>query len=88
MDAHKVSAFILRRRRFGRSRSGGMSGLRSISLLASLRLLGTVGEPINPESWMWYHRMIGKELRCPIVDTYWQMETGADHDWADSGGGI
>jgi acetyl-CoA synthetase len=44
--------------------------------LASLRLLGTVGEPINPESWMWYHRMIGKE-RCPIVDTYWQTETGA-----------
>jgi len=44
--------------------------------LASLRLLGTVGEPINPESWMWYHRMIGKE-RCPIVDTFWQTETGA-----------
>ena len=44
--------------------------------LASLRLLGTVGEPINPESWMWYHRMIGKE-RCPIVDTWWQTETGA-----------
>ena len=44
--------------------------------LGSLRLLGTVGEPINPESWMWYHREIGKE-RCPIVDTYWQTETGA-----------
>jgi acetyl-CoA synthetase len=44
--------------------------------LASLRLLGTVGEPINPETWMWYHRMIGKE-RCPIVDTWWQTETGA-----------
>jgi len=44
--------------------------------LASLRLLGTVGEPINPEAWMWYHRMIGKE-RCPIVDTWWQTETGA-----------
>jgi acetyl-CoA synthetase len=44
--------------------------------LASLRLLGTVGEPINPESWMWYHREIGKE-RCPIVDTWWQTETGA-----------
>lgn len=43
--------------------------------LASLRLLGTVGEPINPEAWMWYHRMIGKE-RCPIVDTWWQTETG------------
>ena len=44
--------------------------------LSSLRLLGTVGEPINPEAWMWYHRIIGKE-KCPIVDTWWQTETGA-----------
>jgi len=44
--------------------------------LSSLRLLGTVGEPINPEAWMWYHTIIGKE-RCPIVDTWWQTETGA-----------
>ena len=44
--------------------------------LSSLRLLGTVGEPINPEAWMWYHRIIGKE-RCPIVDTWWQTETGS-----------
>ena len=44
--------------------------------LASLRLLGSVGEPINPEAWMWYHSMIGKK-RCPIVDTWWQTETGA-----------
>ena len=44
--------------------------------LASLRLLGTVGEPINPQAWMWYHEVIGKE-RCPIVDTWWQTETGA-----------
>ncbi len=43
--------------------------------LSKLRLLGTVGEPINPEAWMWYHRVIGKE-RCPIVDTWWQTETG------------
>jgi acetyl-CoA synthetase len=43
--------------------------------LSSLRLLGTVGEPINPEAWMWYHRTIGGE-RCPIVDTMWQTETG------------
>ena len=43
--------------------------------LSSLKLLGTVGEPINPEAWMWYHKMIGKE-KCPIVDTYWQTETG------------
>lgn len=44
--------------------------------LSSLRLLGTVGEPINPEAWMWYHAVIGGE-RCPIVDTWWQTETGA-----------
>ena len=43
--------------------------------LSSLRLLGTVGEPINPEAWMWYHEVIGKR-RCPIVDTWWQTETG------------
>lgn len=42
----------------------------------SLRLLGTVGEPINPEAWEWYHRVVGEE-RCPIVDTWWQTETGA-----------
>ena len=44
--------------------------------LDSLRLLGSVGEPINPEAWMWYHTMIGKK-RCPIVDTWWQTETGS-----------
>jgi acetyl-CoA synthetase len=44
--------------------------------LSKLRLLGSVGEPINPEAWMWYHRVIGKG-RCPIVDTWWQTETGA-----------
>ena len=43
--------------------------------LSSLRLLGTVGEPINPEAWMWYHQVIGGK-RCPIVDTWWQTETG------------
>jgi acetyl-CoA synthetase len=44
--------------------------------LSTLRLLGSVGEPINPEAWMWYHQFIGGE-RCPIVDTWWQTETGA-----------
>ena len=43
--------------------------------LSSLKLLGTVGEPINPEAWLWYYKVIGRE-RCPIVDTYWQTETG------------
>ncbi len=45
--------------------------------LSAIRLLGTVGEPINPEAWMWYHKVIGAE-RCPIVDTWWQTETGAN----------
>ncbi len=44
--------------------------------LSSLRLLGTVGEPINPEAWLWYHRVIGQE-RLPIIDTWWQTETGS-----------
>ncbi|MBU0756517.1 MAG: acetate--CoA ligase [Nanoarchaeota archaeon] len=43
--------------------------------LSTLRLLGSVGEPINPEAWMWYHKTVGKE-KCPIVDTWWQTETG------------
>jgi acetyl-CoA synthetase len=43
--------------------------------ISSLRLLGTVGEPINPEAWMWYYRNVGQE-RCPIIDTFWQTETG------------
>lgn len=43
--------------------------------LSSLRILGSVGEPINPEAWIWYHKVIGKE-RCPIMDTWWQTETG------------
>ena len=49
--------------------------------LSSLRLLGTVGEPINPEAWMWYREYIGGG-RCPVVDTWWQTETGAHHDLA------
>ena len=44
--------------------------------MSSLRLLGSVGEPINPAAWEWYYKVIGKE-RCPIVDTWWQTETGA-----------
>ena len=49
---------------------------REHDLSARCALLGSVGEPINPEAWMWYHRVIGGE-RCPIVDTWWQTETGA-----------
>jgi acetyl-CoA synthetase len=43
--------------------------------LSKLRILGTVGEPINPEAWMWYYNHVGGE-RCPVVDTWWQTETG------------
>ena len=49
--------------------------------LSSLRLLGSVGEPINPEAWVWYWKVIGGE-RCPVVDTWWQTETGRHHDHA------
>jgi acetyl-CoA synthetase len=75
VDAHKVSIFYTAPTAIRAFTKWGDEWVEKYSL-ASLRLLGTVGEPINPESWMWYHRMIGKE-RCPIVDTYWQTETGA-----------
>ncbi|NYF81207.1 acetate--CoA ligase [Granulicella arctica] len=75
VDAHKVSVFYTAPTAIRAFTKWGNEWVDKYSL-ASLRLLGTVGEPINPESWMWYHREIGKE-RCPIVDTYWQTETGA-----------
>jgi acetyl-CoA synthetase len=52
--------------------------------LSTLRILGSVGEPINPEAWMWYYKNIGHE-KCPIVDTFWQTETGWSHDHAAAG---
>ncbi|MDP9039131.1 MAG: AMP-binding protein, partial [Acidobacteriota bacterium] len=75
VDAHKVSIFYTAPTAIRAFIKWGDSWVRKYSL-ASLRLLGTVGEPINPESWMWYRREIGKD-RCPIVDTWWQTETGA-----------
>ena len=54
----------------------GRRSSRSAFDLSSLRLLGSVGEPINPKAWLWYHKVIGGG-RCPIVDTWWQTETGA-----------
>jgi acetyl-CoA synthetase len=75
VDAHKVTVFYTAPTAIRAFTKWGDEWVEKYSL-ASLRLLGTVGEPINPESWMWYHRMIGKE-RCPIVDTYWQTDTGA-----------
>jgi acetyl-CoA synthetase len=75
VDDHKVTVFYTAPTAIRAFIKWGTECVRKHSL-ASLRLLGTVGEPINPEAWMWYHREIGKE-RCPIVDTWWQTETGA-----------
>ncbi len=75
VDAHKVSVFYTAPTAIRAFIKWGGQWVKNYKL-DSLRLLGTVGEPINPEAWMWFHREIGKE-RCPIVDTYWQTETGA-----------
>ena len=75
IDEHKVSVFYTAPTAIRAFIKWGSDWVSKYSL-ASLRLLGTVGEPINPEAWMWYYREIGKE-RCPIVDTWWQTETGA-----------
>jgi acetyl-CoA synthetase len=75
IDDHKVTVFYTAPTAIRAFIKWGDQYVQKHSI-ASLRLLGTVGEPINPESWMWYHREIGKE-RCPIVDTFWQTETGA-----------
>jgi acetyl-CoA synthetase len=75
IDDHKVTIFYTAPTAIRAFIKWGNDWVHKHSL-ASLRLLGTVGEPINPEAWMWYHREIGKE-RCPIVDTWWQTETGA-----------
>jgi acetyl-CoA synthetase len=75
IDAHKVTVFYTAPTAIRACiKWGDQYPLRHS--LASLRLLGTVGEPINPEAWIWYREMIGKG-RCPIVDTWWQTETGA-----------
>jgi len=75
IDEHKVTVFYTAPTAIRAFIKWGDEWVHKHSL-ASLRLLGTVGEPINPEAWMWYHREIGHE-RCPIVDTWWQTETGA-----------
>jgi acetyl-CoA synthetase len=75
VDDHKVTVFYTAPTAIRAFTKWGNEWVEKHSL-DSLRLLGTVGEPINPESWMWYYREIGKE-RCPIVDTWWQTETGA-----------
>ncbi len=75
VDDHKVSVFYTAPTAIRACIKWGNEWVHKHSL-STLRLLGTVGEPINPEAWMWYHREIGHE-KCPIVDTWWQTETGA-----------
>ena len=75
IDKHKVNTFYTAPTAIRALMRDGDEPVKKTSR-KSLRLLGTVGEPINPEAWLWYHRVVG-EGRCPIVDTYWQTETGA-----------
>jgi acetyl-CoA synthetase len=74
VDKHKVNIFYTAPTAI-RSLMGAGEGPVKQTSRASLRLLGSVGEPINPEAWEWYHRVVG-DGRCPIVDTWWQTETG------------
>ncbi|AKH68550.1 acetate--CoA ligase [Spongiibacter sp. IMCC21906] len=75
VDKHKVNSFYTAPTAI-RALMGAGDEFVNNSSRSSLRLLGTVGEPINPEAWEWYFRVIGNQ-RCPIVDTWWQTETGA-----------
>jgi acetyl-CoA synthetase len=74
IDKHKVNIFYTAPTAIRALMREGEAPVKKTSR-ASLRLLGSVGEPINPEAWLWYHRVVGDE-RCPIVDTWWQTETG------------
>ena len=73
-DKHKVNVFYTAPTAIRALMREGEDNV-NVADLSSLRLLGTVGEPINPEAWLWYHRVVGKE-KLPIVDTWWQTETG------------
>ncbi len=74
IDKHKVNIFYTAPTAIRALMREGEGPVKKTSR-ASLRLLGSVGEPINPEAWLWYHRTVG-DSRCPIVDTWWQTETG------------
>ncbi|KAF0224199.1 MAG: acetyl-CoA [Rhodospirillaceae bacterium] len=74
VDKHKVNIFYTAPTAIRSLMRDGEEMVKKTSR-ASLRLLGSVGEPINPEAWLWYHRVVG-DNRCPIVDTWWQTETG------------
>jgi acetyl-CoA synthetase len=73
-DKHKVNIFYTAPTAIRALMRDGEGPVKKTSR-ASIRLLGSVGEPINPEAWEWYHRVVG-DRRCPIVDTWWQTETG------------
>ena len=75
VDKHKVEIFYTAPTAIRSLMREGEEPVKRTSR-KSLRLLGSVGEPINPEAWLWFHRVVGEE-RCPIVDTWWQTETGA-----------
>jgi acetyl-CoA synthetase len=74
IDKHKVNIFYTAPTAIRALMRDGEGFVKKTSR-SSLRLLGSVGEPINPEAWLWYHRVVGDE-RCPVVDTWWQTETG------------
>ena len=74
VDKHKVNIFYTAPTAIRSLMGAGEEPVKKTSR-ATLRLLGSVGEPINPEAWEWYHRVVGED-RCPIVDTWWQTETG------------
>jgi acetyl-CoA synthetase len=74
VDKHKVNIFYTAPTAIRALMREGEGPVKATSR-ASLRILGSVGEPINPEAWLWYYRVVGEE-RCPIVDTWWQTETG------------
>jgi acetyl-CoA synthetase len=74
VDKHKVNIFYTAPTAIRALMRDGEGPVKACSR-ASLRILGSVGEPINPEAWLWYYRVVGEE-RCPVVDTWWQTETG------------
>ena len=74
IDKHKVNIFYTAPTAIRALMREGEAPVKKTSR-KSLRMLGSVGEPINPEAWLWYHRVVG-DNRCPIVDTWWQTETG------------
>src|SRR3569623_3221406 len=76
IDKHKVNIFYTAPTAIRALMQAGDDPVKKTSR-KSLRLLGSVGEPINPEAWEWYHRVVG-DGRCPIVDTWWQTETGGN----------